>query len=382
MNLDFYTAPHIVLGCGCIQKIGDVACGHGTKALLLHGTAMEEGLLRQVCSALKLSHIDVVVHCKPSGEPSPEMVDQAVLDARRAGCDFVIAIGGGSVIDTGKAVCGLTPNEGGLEEYLEGVGNGRKMVCSPLPLIAVPTTHGTGAEATCNAVISSAAAGYKKSFRDKRLMAKEVLIDAELMTSLPKKSTADCNMDALTQLIEAYVSVKANALTDALCISGLEAAAEGIVESFENGDSLKAREKMAYAALMSGIALSNGGLGAVHGIAPALGISYGIGHGESCGLLLDHVMEWNLKFNLERYAAVGCILTGGTFQTPYQAAVAGVQYVKELKQCFGIAPDLQFLQIAPEELDSIASKVSSNSMSGNPVPMDKDDVKQLLSKLI
>ncbi len=354
----------------------------GKNALILHSGSLGEDRIIAIKASLAEYGVDSVSFKSKSSEPSPDMVDAAAEAFLNSGCDMLIAVGGGSVVDTGKAVAGLVTNGGNLEDYLEGVGTGKKIVNDPVPFVAVPTTHGTGAEATKNAVISSPEKLYKKSFRDDRLMANKIIVDAELMTSLPKKQTASCSMDALTQLIEAYTCKKATPLTDALALSGLCAAAKSIYKVYDDGSDIEARENMAYASLLSGICLANAGLGAVHGFAPALGITYGIPHGESCALLLDHVMRYNAPCALDKYAKIGEILTGKQYSDKLCAANAGADFVSELKKHMGIPSGLKHLGIKESDIGDIISRLSTNSMGANPVKMDDDEAARFIRKLM
>lgn len=381
MNFGFLISPEIIFQRAAHADIGRYVSRFGKRVLLLHSHSLGEEHLRAMLRSLEKNGMTVFCHENASSEPSPEMVDAASDTARRNACELLIAVGGGSVIDTGKAVCGLLPNGGRLEDYLEGVGCGKKIINDPIPFIAVPTTHGTGAEATKNAVISSTEKIYKKSFRDDRLMADMIIIDAELMVSLPQKQTASCSMDALTQLIEAYTCKKATPLTDALCISGLEAAAQGIYEAYDNGESIFAREQMAYAALLSGICLANSGLGAVHGLAPALGITYNIPHGESCALLLDHVMRYNIPYATERYARIGEILTGKRYDDAQTAAIAGAEYVTRLKKHMQVPQDIKHIGITETDIEDIISRRSTNSMGANPVLMSDEDIRNFIRSI-
>ncbi len=381
MTFNFFTSPNIIFKSGAHAQIGSIVSGMGKNALVLHGASLSEKFKENIESSLSENGITCTFCQNIPGEPSPESVDAVVASFKKNACDILIAVGGGSVIDTGKAASGIATNEGCLEDYLEGVGIGRKIINDPAPFVAVPTTHGTGAELTKNGVISSETKLYKKSIRDDRLMAKKVIIDAELMVSLPKKSTASASMDALTQLIEAYVCTKANVLTDALCLSGIEAAAKSIYAVYDTPNDIEARENMAYASMISGICLANAGLGADHGIAPAIGITYGIPHGESCALLLDHVMENNLEYALEKYAKVGEILTGKKYSSEREAAKAGVLFVRDLKKHMGIPCDLKHLDIKETDIPKLISRLSTNSMSANPRKMEKDDIAAFIKAL-
>ena len=382
MNFSFMTASGIIFARGAHKKLGEYIKGMGNRALLVCGNSLKGEKMDSIVSSLADSGIECFCHIIPSHEPDTDTVDAVVNAFNENSCDVIISVGGGSVIDAGKAASGIATNGGCLRDYLEGVGIGKKIVNDPVHFVAIPTTHGTGAEVTKNAVISSSTELYKKSIRDDRLLPKKVVVDAELMTTLPKKSTAHCSMDALTQLIEAYTSAKANPITDALCISGIKAAADSIREAYDNGADVEAREKMAYASLMSGICLANAGLGAVHGIAPALGITCNISHGESCAIMLDHVMKVNLPYVTAKYAEIGRILTKSEYESDELAAQAAIEYVQDLKSHMQIPCDLKYLNINKDEIDVLLSRCSSNSMNANPVKLEKEQLKVLLLDLI
>lgn len=378
MEFNILTSPHIVFKTGAVKNIGNEVKGFGKKPLIIHGRSLEDKFIASISASLAENGLEGVFFVNLPGEPSPETVDTAAKAYFDNKCDFIISVGGGSVMDTGKVLSGLATNGGCLKDYLEGVGSGKKIVNDPVPFVAVPTTHGTGAELTKNGVISSSEEHYKKSVRDNRLVAKLVIVDAELMVSLPKKETASCSLDALTQLIEAYTSCKSNPFTDALCISGLEAAAESIYEVYDNGTNVAAREKMAYAAMLSGLCLANAGLGAAHGLAPALGITYGISHGESCALVLDHVMRYNIPFAVEKFAKIGRILTKKQFSSDRDAAVAGADYVRELKKHLNIPAGLSHLSIKEEDIPVLIKRVSSNSLKANTVPVSDNELAKII----
>lgn len=382
MTFNFITPQNIIFETGSHKKIGDIVSGMGQRALLLHGNSLKNETKATIEESLNSSGIECIEHIALSGEPEVCNVDSVVETYIFNGCNFIIAIGGGSIIDTGKAASGIISNGGSLKDYLEGVGTGKRIIKAPVPFVAVPTTHGTGAEATKNAVISSKKELYKKSIRDDRLLPDKVIIDAQLMLTLPKQQTAYCSMDALTQLIEAYTSIKANPMTDALCLSGLKAAANGIYRAYDDGNDIIAREQMAYASLLSGICLANAGLGAVHGIAPALGITCGISHGESCALMLDHIMKINMPYSVNKYANIGRVLTGmDNYEDTYMANMA-VKYVEDLKKHMGIPNNLKYLNIDEYDIDVILSRCSSNSMNANPVKLEKNILSKLIKSLI
>ncbi|MHB9027123.1 MAG: iron-containing alcohol dehydrogenase, partial [Armatimonadota bacterium] len=247
----------------------------------------QTGLEGRVAGLLDAAGIAYVFLPPQTREPEPEDVDAATDIARRQGVGAILAIGGGSVIDLGKAVAALAPQapDAGVRAYLEGVGDGRTLTADPLPLVSVPTTAGTGAEATFNSVISSQREGFKKSLRDRRMISDVALIDPQLTVTLPPEITASTGLDALTQLIESYTSSRAQPVTDALALGGLRAA-RSLLAAYQCGDDQPAREGMSLAAYLSGICLANAGLGAAHGIAAALGSMTDISHGLACAISL------------------------------------------------------------------------------------------------
>ena len=254
-----------------------------------------------------------------SREPETTDVDETVAAIRphlKPG-DCLVAVGGGSTIDLAKAVAGLvTQRESApVKDYLEGVGRGLKLVEAPLPFIAMPTTSGTGTEATKNAVISSYDPPFKKSLRDERLVPAAVIIDPELTVSNPPEVTAYSGMDAITQLIESLVSKKATPLTKALCREGLRAAVPALEVAFKDPTNQAAREAMSYAAWLSGVTLANAGLGMAHGVAAALGVHCRVPHGLACAVMLVPAMKVNLQLCYRDYAQLGELMAGGAVGT-------------------------------------------------------------------
>ena len=370
MRFDFLTPGRIVFGSGRLSEIGELSQGMGRRFFLVSARSMvRNGAAERVAVLLKEKGIESVLYDRVDEEPSPRIVNEATGIARGDGCDSVIALGGGSVIDTGKAVSGMAPNPGDIVEYLEGVGTGRVMGRDPLPMIAIPTTSGTGSERTKNAVITSREEGFKRSFRDERLYPDIALIDPGLTVSLPPAQTAASGMDALTQLIESYVSRKSTPVTDALALYGMGLGGRALKRIYDDGTDLAAREDMALASTLSGICLANAGLGAAHGIAASLGSLYGIPHGIACAILIPHVMRMNARSFPGRYAEVGRALTGrgGSEQEMVDSAVA---FVEKLARDLSIPTDLALYDIPKSDAERIAGAVSGSSMSGNPLPMD------------
>jgi alcohol dehydrogenase class IV len=300
LPFSFAPIPHIHFGRGSIQKIGDISAKFGGRVLLITGggSLKRSGKLDEIAKALAENKIEFV-QTSVRGEPSPGLVDETVVEFKKRGIDAVLAVGGGSVVDFGKAVSAMMipgARDGvSVTEFLEGVGN-KTHGGEKLPFIAVPTTSGTGSEATKNAVLSEVGeAGFKKSIRHDNFVPDVAVIDPELTLSCPPDVTAACGMDALTQLLESYFSTKASPMTDALAMSGIEAVGKGLVTAVvESPGDLDAREGMAYGALLSGITLANAGLGLVHGVASFVGGFFDIPHGVVCANLMGPAMRETL----------------------------------------------------------------------------------------
>ncbi|MEH0022396.1 MAG: iron-containing alcohol dehydrogenase [Desulfobacter sp.] len=285
---NFFTPQRLVFGAGTLAQLPGICLGFGRQILVVTGKSsflstpawqsLEKGWQEKGCGVYQVS---------VSGEPCPDDVDSAVAMHRNRDIDMVVAIGGGSVLDAGKAISAMMCETGPVMDFLEGVGT-----CSPdgkkLPFIAVPTTSGTGSEATKNAVISRPGPdGFKKSLRHNNFVPDIAVVDPALTLTCPPDITAACGMDALTQLLEAYVSVKASPVTDALCLSGLKDFGPALLRAVENDpEDIHARTRLSYGAYMSGLALANAGLGTVHGFASVIGGLTRMSHGHVCGTLL------------------------------------------------------------------------------------------------
>ncbi|MDR1939320.1 MAG: iron-containing alcohol dehydrogenase [Clostridiales bacterium] len=305
------------------------------------------------------------------GEPVVDYVDglAAEYKSKRGAplVDCVIGIGGGSVLDAAKAVSGMLTNGGGVESYIDAKGK-TVMTNAPLPFIAVPTTAGTGAEATKNAVLKHVGKKYKRSFRDERLMAKCVIIDASLYAGTPKEVTAYSGMDSLAQLIEAFTSKRATKETEEFCRQGLRHI-QYLAAAYSEGDNILAREETALAAYKSGVAISNGGVGAVHALASPIGAHTGLPHGLICGILLPHVMEVNKEHALPKYAEIGRILTGDNGDDRHMAdsAVAAVRSLAETLKIPATFRNERLVGLAPQ---IVGECIDGGSMRSNPHDFD------------
>jgi alcohol dehydrogenase class IV len=297
--------------------------------------------------------------------------------------DCLLAVGGGSAIDLAKGVAARLahPEAGDIVEFLEGVGTGRRLTRETLPLVAVPTTAGTGAEATRNAVLSSLSPPFKKSLRSEKLLPRLVVVDPELTLWLPATVTATTGLDAITQLVESYVSCRATPITRSLVATGLPGAVPALSRAYREPGHLPSRETLARAALLSGMALANSGLGLAHGVAAALGIEAGVPHGLACAVLLPVAMRFNLPHRPEDFAQLGEWLSGRGHESPSAAAEAGVQAVESLLSELGIPRRLRELGVARERLPELARQSRGNSLSGNPVPVEPDVLLRVLEEV-
>ena len=325
------------------------------------------------------------------GEPSPQMVDEAVRTLRPEGIEVVIGIGGGSALDAAKAIAGLLKSGRSVMDHLEGVGPELPYPGPATPFIAVPTTAGTGSEATKNAVLSiQGFDGFKKSFRDEQLVAEVALIDPDLLTTCPPAVIAANGMDALTQLLESYVSSRAAPLTDSLAWGGMKAARDGLLALYADAGDAMARERMAYAAMVSGITLAQVGLGSVHGLAAPLGAFFPIPHGVACGTLVATATRVNIEAlrkrepahpALEKYAQVGRLLSkrGQLEQEAAHAALLDTleSWTRTLK-----LPSLAHYGVASTDIPRIVANSRGSSMKTNPVRLEDDEIAAILSARI
>lgn len=366
MNFEFATATRILFGEGKAAMLPELARSFGARPLVITGAAASRAA--GLVAALSAESFSV------PGEPTVELIRKGAGRACEGGCDVVIALGGGSAIDAGKAIAALAANGGEPLEFLEVVGKGRALVAPPLPFIAVPTTAGTGSEVTRNAVLGSAEHGVKASLRSPLMLPRVALVDPELTYGLPPAVTAATGLDALTQLIEPFVSARANPLADALCMDGIRRAAGALGRACHDGADREARRDMALASLFGGLALANAGLGVVHGLAAPLGGQWQAPHGALCAALLPHGMAANLTALrarapqhpvLERYAVIARLLTGRNDAS----ADEGVHWVQAL--CAELhVPPLRAWGIAEAALGGVVEKaVRASSMQANPLPL-------------
>jgi alcohol dehydrogenase len=381
--------PRIEFGSGTFSRTAELTGQFGRRVLVVTGASSFPASgrwhqLLQQFAALGISYEHVTI----DGEPSPDMVDAAINAHAAANIEVVLGIGGGSAMDAAKAIAGLLRVNQSVMDFLEGVGPELPYQGPAVPLIAVPTTAGTGSEATKNAVLSKQGeAGFKKSFRDDKLVAEVAIVDPDLLSSCPRDVIAANGMDALTQLIESYVSTRANVFTDALGISGLRAARDGLVRLYQSeGADAQARERMAYASLISGINLAQTGLGSVHGLASPLGAFYPVPHGVVCGTLVAAATEMNINAMLERepdnaaidrYARISEVLSQRRFKSTDQA----LDKLVELLQQWTYDLQLQKLSrygLESSALDHVVEHSRGSSMKTNPIVLSDEEIKAIL----
>jgi alcohol dehydrogenase class IV len=381
---EFYSAGQIVFGWGTFSQVGELAVPLGKRALIVTPPRSDwnQTPLNQLEQMLRQKNIVFKYFDQVTTEPTVSMIDQGVALARKFQADLVIGVGGGSCVDTGKAIAGLVTNDGSVLDYLEGVGRGLTIQLPPLPCLAIPTTAGTGAEVTKNAVIASPTAKFKKSIRSARLIPKIALVDPELTLSLPPERTAYSGLDALTQCIEAFVSKKSQPLTDALAQQGIRFAANSLGRAYQDGGNRDARTEMALCSLFSGLALANAGLGAAHGIGAALGALFGIPHGLACAVLLPVVMTANRAAMLEKYAQIGGLLTGQGYPDLATAATAGITFIEQLTEKLRIPRRLRDLGIPASAVAAIVQESWGSSMQANPRTFSESELTQLLIEIV
>ena len=385
-SFEFATAGRIMVGPGRAAELPRVLAGLGSRALVCTGAdpARHAGLLAGL-------GLPAAVFAVP-GEPTVEVARAAVAAAREHGADVVAAIGGGSVIDTGKAVAMLLGNGGDPLDYLEVVGSGHPITRPSAPCVAVPTTAGTGAEVTANAVLAVPEHRLKASLRSPLMIPRVALVDPLLTLSCPPAVTAASGLDALTQCLEPFVSVRATPLTDGLAREGLRRAGAALRTAYADGQDARARADMALCSLLGGMALANAKLGAVHGLAGVIGGTADVPHGMACAAVLAPVIDANVRAlrsetpdrahrahrtdrdSLHRYEEAARLLTGN----PTASIEDGLAWIRETRILLRV-PGLAAFGLGPQHAGDIAARaLTSSSMQGNPVPLSLDELTVIL----
>jgi alcohol dehydrogenase class IV len=383
MRFEFATAARICFGAGVLKDAGSLISPLGRRALVCSG--IPEGRAAPLVEALSRQGI-AITSVPVLGEPTVAAISQGIKLARQQDCDLIIGLGGGSAIDTAKAVAALSTNPGDIVDYLEVVGKGQPLKEPPLPWVAIPTTAGTGAEVTRNAVIGSPEHNVKVSLRSPLMLTRLALVDPEMTYGLPPEVTASTGLDALTQLIEPYVSIRANPLVDAFCREGIGRAARSLRHAYDDDDPA-ARQDMALASLLGGLALANAGLGAVHGFAGVLGGVLHAPHGAICARLLPYVMAGNLKALMDRhpdhpaiprYQEIAQWLTGRSDAS----ATDGIGWILELCAAMNI-PALSAYGLTDRHLAVVVEKtLQASSTKANPLPLHPDELAEILESAL
>jgi alcohol dehydrogenase class IV len=383
LHFEFATSNHILFGPGVVEEVPRLAREFGHRVFLVHNRS---GLNHPLFEKLKLANLDPLPY-SVSGEPTIQSVRTSIDLARQAGCDLVIAMGGGSCLDTGKAVAVLLSNPGDLGDYLEIVGSRRAFENPAVPFIAIPTTAGTGSEVTRNAVISIPDQHLKVSLRSPFMLPFQAIVDPELTYGLPPDITAETGLDALTQLIEPFLCIAPTPLTDAVCRDGIPRIARSLLAAYKYGRDIKAREDMSLASLFGGMALANARLGAVHGLASPIGGMIPAPHGAICARLLPFVMKTNLNALrlrqpdsqvLNRYGELASLVTGGSSTIPED----GITWIWNLCHALNIRPLAEFgLKISSFQ-DIVLQSQKANSMKGNSVLLTDRELTVVLEQAL
>lgn len=380
MRFEFATAQRIIFGPGTISELATLAPAFGQHALVVTGANGERA--KPHLAALEAAGV-ACRYLSVAGEPTVDLVREGAQAARYA--NFVIGFGGGSAIDAAKAIAAVAPNSGEPLDYLEVIGKAKALENPPLPFIAVPTTAGTGAEVTRNAVLGSPENRVKASIRSPLMLAKLAIIDPTLTHEVPSGITATTGLDTITQLIEPYVSIRANPLTDMYCLDGLPRAIKALTVVYANGSDAQGREEMSFASLLSGLSLANAGLGAVHGFAAPLGGMLDAPHGALCAAVLPHATAVNIRAlrqraprhtALGRYAQIANLLTNSNDSAAESAVTALESLCRALK-----IPGLGALGLAAADIPSVVERAAAaSSMKANPLVLTAAELREILER--
>ncbi len=384
MTFEFATAGRILFGNDKIRELTGIASTFGNRALFVTGSAPER--IQPLLDDARQGGIEAEA-VQTRGEPTIEAVKTGVDRAKDFKADFIIGVGGGSPIDAAKAIAALATNPGAPLDYLEVIGRGQPLTARPLPCIAVPTTAGTGAEVTKNAVLASPEHKVKVSLRHPLMLPDIAIVDPELTHSMPPAVTAATGMDALTQLIEPFTCCRANPMTDGFCREGIRRVARALKTAHQDGSNAEARQDMALASLLGGLSLANAGLGAVHGFAGPIGGMFNAPHGAVCAALLPHAMSANVaaltdratnSLELGRYREIAGILLGD----PGARIEDGIAWVADL--CADLAiPSLSAFDIQESDIPAIVEEtVRASSMKANPIQLTTAELTDILQRAL
>jgi len=384
MRFEFATATRIAFGAGAVRDAAPAARAFGRRALVVTGASADR--VAPLVQALETAGV-AGIRFAAAGEPTIKLVRDGAAVARQERCDLVVAMGGGSAIDSGKAIAALLTNPGDPLDYLEVIGRAQPLAQPAAPFLAIPTTAGTGSEVTRNAVLGSPEHRVKASLRSAGMLPRLAIVDPDLTLGLSRPLTASTGLDALTQLIEPYVSARANEMTDQFCVEGMRRAATALPRAWENGNDHEAREAMSWAALLGGLALANAGLGAVHGFAAPLGGMFSAPHGALCAAVLPHAMAVNVRAliarapgseALRRYEEVARLLAG----SPHASAEDGVQWTAALCRRLEI-PAIASYGVREQHIPELVEAARrTSSMKGNPIELTNDELAEIVSRAL
>ncbi|MDX1965408.1 MAG: iron-containing alcohol dehydrogenase [Pirellulales bacterium] len=394
---DLLLPRQVLFGWGRRAEIGPIVQALGGRAWIVCGSRhlQKHGILAEIQQHLLAAGIKSELLAVQTSEPTVEDVNRVTAELRQ-GLDrtglgaghWILALGGGSALDLAKAVAAMITNASGasVAEFLEGIGTGRTITVRPLPLLAIPTTSGTGSEATKNAVITSLHPPAKKSLRSPWMLPQTVLIDPELTSSCPPTVTATSGLDALTQLLESYFTKKATPLTRGLCRVGLKNFIPVLRAAYADGNTRWAREQLAQGAFLSGVALANAGLGLAHGVAAGLGGICQVPHGLACAVVLPATLRYNLPVVERELAEIAQEIVGTDVNLPstgdtQEIAALFIDELQKLNQELAIPARLRDLGAQPEQFPQIAVASQGNSLSGNPRPVAEAELRSFLEEL-
>jgi alcohol dehydrogenase class IV len=373
----------LLYGKGSLDKIGEVSKNFGKKALIVTGknSAKKSKALDTVLNILKIEDIKTAIYDKAIPNPTVEIVDNGAFVAKEEKVDFIIGIGGGSAIDTAKAIAAMVKNEGSVRDYLE-IPSGKKIKNPAIDIIAIPTTPGTGAEVTKNAVINSTQDKLKVSIRDDSLVPKVAILDPKLIITAGDEIIKYSVMDALTQLIEPFVGKKSHPVIDMFIIQGIKLIKENLFQFLENKTNLEKALNLQLAAYYSGIALANAGLGAVHALSRPFGGIYNLPHGLICAILLPYITKYNWKFNIEKYSQIAIALGEKESQNKEKLAEKVSEIIFEMNKKLKIPENFKNFNIPKKDIPQIIEASKGSSLENNPKQFSYEELEMILNSLI
>lgn len=382
-----FRSPKLIFQRGIFEEIPQICLKIGNKGALIMGKSFREqsGKLQQLIEGFEKNDINLIEKVKAAGEPSVEEVDSISSELKNENLDFMLGIGGGSTLDLAKAVSGMIKNQGSAADYQKG----KDLPNEAIPFIAVPTTAGTGSEITNNAVLINRKENVKLSIRGDSMLAKIAIFDPFLTTSMPPNVTANTGMDALTQAIESYVSKASNHLSDYFAEKAIDLLFHNIESAYNNPEDVSVREKMLYGSLLSALSFSNAKLGAVHGFAHPIGVLHNIPHGLICGVLLPHIMSYNLEGNItevtDKFAHIAEIMdphVKSSTKSIHEIGMIAIENIFKLLDHLNIPRTISKLGIGKQDIPAIVADTKGSSLANNPRDTDLESLKDILENAL